>query len=287
MSIRKILVPLSGNPVDTTVLGTAIAVARDFDAQIVGLFTRPDPTDALPYLGEGVSGQVIEEVMQAATAGAENACGRARLLFTDMGTRSGLPLLSDSNTTTRPSLRFIDVTGRRDDLVATHARLSDLVVFGETEESAQAGGIALEAALLNAGRPVLIAPKAAVLNVGGKVAIGWDESAEAAHAITAAMPFLTRASEVIIFSVEKLKLDPSSGFLLSDYLALHDVQARVHVVEAGGRTGGAALLEEAERASVDLLVMGGYGHSRWREFFTGGATQHVRSHASIPVFMAH
>src|SRR5689334_6923396 len=117
MSIRKILVPLSGNPGDATILGTAMTVARNFEAQIVGMFTRPDPTDVLPYLGDGVSGQVIEEVMQAATAGAESACGRARMLFTDMGIRAGIPLARDNTTKDLPSLRFIDVTGRRDDLV--------------------------------------------------------------------------------------------------------------------------------------------------------------------------
>ena len=287
MSIRKILVPLLGNPVDAIVLGTAMAVARDFEAQLVGLFARPDPTDALPYLGDGVSGQVIEEVMQAATAGAESAWGRARVMFADMGLRAGIPLVKEGNARERPSLRFIDATGRRDDLVATHARLSDLVVFGETPESVQAGGVSLEAALFNAGRPVLIAPKTSAGKVGGRIAIGWDESAEAAHAVNAAMPFLAKASDVVIFSVEKTKLDPSAGFLLADYLALHDVAAKVQVIEGGGKGAGAALLTEAEKSGIDLLVMGGYGHSRWREFFMGGATQHVRSHATIPVLMAH
>jgi len=287
MSIRKILVPLSGSPSDETVLDTAVTVARDFQAQILGLFTRADPTDALPYLSDGVSGQVIEEVMQAATAGAESACRRAQALFAEVSARTGFPVVSVEGSTERPSLRFMDATGKRDDLVAAHARFSDLVVFGEAPESTQAGGFALEAALLNAGRPVLIAPKASALKVGGRVAIGWDKSAEAAHAINAAMPFLTRAEAVEVLLIDKVKCDTVAGHLLSDYLALHDVEAAVRAVEAGTRPAGAVLLEEAEKTGVDLLVMGGYGHSRWREFFVGGATQHVRSHATIPVLMAH
>lgn len=287
MSIRKILVPLSGYPSDEIVLGTALIIAGDFGAQILGLFTRPDPTDALPYLSDGVSGQVIEEVMQAATAGAESACHRAKTLFEEKGAKAGIPLVREADGQTRPSLRFVDATGRRDDLVAAHARLSDLVVFGEAPDSTQAGGVALEAALLNAGRPVLIAPKASALKVGGRIAIGWDESPEAARAVNAALPFLTKAHAVDVLCVDKPKCDTASGQLLADYLALHDVKAQVRLVEAGSRSAGAALLEEAERSGIDLLVMGGYGHSRWREFLMGGATQHVRSHATIPVLMAH
>ncbi|MDO9125642.1 MAG: hypothetical protein Q7U42_02165, partial [Parvibaculum sp.] len=71
MSVRKILVPLAGRPEDDEVLATALSVARDFKAQLVGLFARPDPSEALPYLGDGVSGQVIEDLMQAAREGAD------------------------------------------------------------------------------------------------------------------------------------------------------------------------------------------------------------------------
>ena len=63
--------------------------------------------------------------------------------------------------------------------------------------------------------------------------------------------------------------------------------ADVHIVDAAGRAAGEVLLEQAEKSKADLLVMGGYGHSRLVEFLFGGATQHVRSHATIPVLMAH
>ena len=305
MTVRKILVPLSGEVTEAAVLGTAMTVAKRFGAQIVGLYVRPDPTEALPYLGDGVSGQVIEQLLQAAKQSADKASNAARMIFADAANKGGLPLVDESGGGRMPSARFIDATGHRDDVVAAHSRLSDIVVFGEGNAGA-AGGSTLEAAMMSAGRPVLIAPQTSAVEVGStvavmgeigglfggavgsKVAIGWDESAMAAHAITAALPFLEKAKTVTILCVGEHKLDPEPGSLLADYLALHGVAAAIHLAEKmDGRSVGGALLDQAEKLGADLLVVGGYGHSRLREFIVGGATQHIRSHATIPVLMAH
>lgn len=287
MAVRKILVPLSGAASEAAVLGTALTVARTFGAQVVGLFVRSDPSEALPYLGDGVSGQVIEQLMQAAKEAADAASTRARTIFADAAAKANVPLVQKGGVDPLPSARFLDISGHRDDVVASHSRLSDIVVFGEGNAGA-AGGSTLEAAMMSAGRPVLIAPKACAIHVGGAVAIGWDESPMAAHAITAAIPFLEKAKSVTILCVGKKELDPEPGGLLADYLALHGINAGIHLVEAqSGRSVGGTLLDQAEKLDVDLLVVGGYGHSRLREFIVGGATQHIRSHATIPVLMAH
>ena len=132
MAVRKILVPLSGAETEAAVLGTAMTVAKTFNAQLVGLFVRPDPTEALPYLGDGVSGQVIEQLMQAAKSGSDQASDKARTMFTDAASKAGLPMApKDGGNTPLPSVRFLDVAGHRDDVVAAHSRLSDIVVFGE------------------------------------------------------------------------------------------------------------------------------------------------------------
>ncbi len=286
MSVRKILVPLAGRPEDDEVLATALSVARDFKAQLVGLFARPDPSEALPYLGDGVSGQVIEDLMQAAREGADQASARVRAALEKSAAAMGIPIAVKGAEPQLPSARFLDVTGRRDEVVAAHSRLSDLIVFGDGT-TGTAGGTALEAAMMSAGRPVLIAPKKAWSPVGGTVAIGWDDSAEAARAVTAAIPFLEKAKSVTILCIGGKELDPAPGSTLADYLALHGVVADVHLVDAQTRAYGEVLLEQAEKSKTDLLVMGGYSHSRLREFIIGGATQHIRSHATIPVLMAH
>ncbi|PKQ06249.1 MAG: universal stress protein UspA [Alphaproteobacteria bacterium HGW-Alphaproteobacteria-11] len=286
MSVKKILVPLAGRPSDNEVLGTALSIAGDFGAQIVALFARPDPTEALPYLGDGVSGQVIEDLLQAAREGADDASARVLTMLNEAAGKAGFPIVGKGAEPPLPSVRFLDVTGRRDEVVASHSRLSDLIVFGESATGI-AGGTALEAAMMSAGRPVLIAPKKSWAPVGGSVAIAWDESAEAARAVTAAIPFLEKARKVTILCIGDKELNPDPGSTLADYLALHGVVADVHLVDARGRAAGEVLLETAEKAGTDLLVMGGYSHSRLLEFIIGGVTQHIRSHATIPVLMAH
>lgn len=286
MSVRKILVPLSGVPAESAVLGTAMTVARTFSAQVVGLFVRPDPSEALPYLGDGVSGQVIEQLLHAAKEGSDAASARSRTMFVDAAVKANIAITDLGGTAPLPSARFIDAEGHRDDIVASHSRLSDIVVFGEGNAGI-IGGSTLEAAMMSGGRPVLIAPKSCAIHVGGAVAIGWDDSPVAAHAATAAIPFLGKAQKVTILCIGKKALTTEPAVMLADYLALHGITADVHLVDAQGRAVGEALLAEAEKMGVDLLVVGGYGHSRLREFIIGGATQHIRSHASIPVLMAH
>ncbi len=287
MPIRKILVPVQGTGSDTLVLHAALSVAKTFGAQAQVLFVRPDPSEALPYLGDSVSGQVVESLLQAAREGANEASARARKTLKEEAAKAGVPIVAD--TSPLPSARFLEATGRQDLVVAEESRLSDLVLFsGVGTGSGIAGGDALEAALLSADRPVLIAPKSNTASIGTSVIIGWDGSLSAASAVTAAMPFIARAQKVTILCVNESDKDSSPNEVLETYLSLHGATPVTRIIKAEGRPIGEVLLGEAEAAGADLLVMGGYGSSgRLREFLFGGATQYVRAHVSVPVLMAH
>lgn len=287
MSVRKILVPLAGREGDAAVLGTALTVAKQFGAQLVALYVRLDPVEALPYLGDGVSGQVVEDLIRTARQASDNYSTRARASLAEAAAAAGVPVVEGHGSVVLPSVRFIDIVGHRDEVIAEHSRLSDLVIFNNAGTSVEAGGTALEAAMIGAGRPVLIAPINTALKVGGTVAIGWDEGYEAAHAVAAAIPFLEKAEKVIIFAVDADAEDAKPGSALADYLALHGVSAEVVTYEKGHRAVGEILLEKAQGIGADLLVIGGYGHSRLRELLIGGTTRHIRSHTTIPVLMAH
>ncbi len=175
------------------------------------------------------------------------------------------------------------------------SRLADLVVFAETKpEDTSTAMVAVEAALVNAGRPVLVAPQdLKTPEVAKAVAIAWDGSVEAAHAVSAALPFLALASKVSILTVRTGPQQPggtaaaSPGIMLADYLTMHGVHAAEHILEPQGRSVGQVLLEAAVDAGAGLLVMGGYGHSRLREFILGGTTRHIVTHAKLPVLMTH
>jgi nucleotide-binding universal stress UspA family protein len=101
------------------------------------------------------------------------------------------------------------------------------------------------------------------------------------------MPWLKRASAVEILSAGAGAATQTQMDRLRDYLRVQNVNAVEHALSSGDPGTGAALLDAAQRAGADLLVMGGYGHSRLREMILGGVTRHVLHHATMPVFMAH
>jgi nucleotide-binding universal stress UspA family protein len=276
-----------------------LAVARELKAHLDALFVWPDPNEALPYLGEGVSGQVIEEIMHAAKEAAADAAAAAKRSLASAAAEAHVPVVSAAQGPGRPSARFIEFTGRLADVVERASRLSDLVIFAEARpDDSSTAMVTIEAALVNAGRPVLIAPADIKANdFARSVAIAWDGSVEAAHAVSAALPFLTLASKVSILTVRTAPKQASAGAGggsganagagLMDYLALHGVHAAEHILEPQGRTVGLTLLEAALDGGAGLLIMGGYGHSRLREFILGGTTRHILTHAMLPVLMSH
>ncbi len=288
MTLRKILVPLTGAERDDVPLATAMAVAVPHKSFVEGLFVRPDAAEALPFMGEGVSGAVVQEIIDAAKDAADNAGERALANLERAAGAAGVPMVKGAEGPGEAAAHFCDVKGHFDQVVSRRSRLSDLVVFlaGPGDQGAGVSA-ALQACLMDAGRPILLAPQEAPKSVGTKIVIGWDGSVESAHAVMAARPFLTAASEVEILNVSKGDLDPTLADMLADYLALHGVETREHLVDPGHKPIGEVLLDEAAREGADLLVMGGYGHSRIRELLLGGATRFVLSHASVPVLLAH
>lgn len=293
MTMRRILVPVSTRTGDGGALALGLAVARELKAHLDALFVWPDPAEALPYLGNGVSGQVVEEILQAAKEAAADAATAARHSLSSAAAEARVPIVTAPQGPGRAAARFIECTGRLADAVERASRLADLVIFGEAKtDDFSAAMVSIEAALVNAGRPVLIA--AGDLpggEIAKTVAIAWDGSVEAAHAVTAALPLLTLASKVNILTVSATPKtagkEAGKGIALVDYLTMHGVHAAEHVLEPQGRSVGQVLLEAAADAGADLLIMGGYGHSRLREFILGGTTRHVLTNATLPVLMSH
>ena len=286
MAIKHILVPLYGTKFDVSVLRTALQATMVLEAKLVGLFVRPDPREALPYLGEGASGQLIEDIMTSSRAGADLAYGQARKVLSEEASKLSLPMVDDM--TVRPSCTLTEEIGRADYVVEQASQLTDLVVFGQRSKADDAiGGEELASALLMARRPVLLAPLETSPTFATNITIGWDGSQEASHAVAAAMPFLKQARHITILSIEKDGGEEQAQTGLTDYLAAHGCIGDHRHIAASGRPIGEALLDESSALLSDLLVVGGYSHSRLRELIVGGVTRHIRGHTSIPVLMAH
>jgi nucleotide-binding universal stress UspA family protein len=187
-----------------------------------------------------------------------------------------------------PSADWRTETGDEPYWLAEHGRAADLVVVGRARDGESVAMDILEAALMGTGRPVLIAPDDPRRELSGVVAIAWKDRAEAARAIAAAQPFLQLADKVVIMSVsEDAGSDEPSRERLRRALSWQNPAVSVQCVKPKGRPPADALLAAAQTVNADLLVMGGYGHSRTREIIFGGFTRRVLSHADLPVLMAH
>ncbi|MCP5151123.1 MAG: universal stress protein [Ectothiorhodospiraceae bacterium] len=182
------------------------------------------------------------------------------------------------------------------ELVSTlnlHGRYSDLVILGQEgggdEEEAVVGGLP-DSLTLELGRPVLVIPYIGVRRPPGKrVLVAWNGSREAARAVHDAMPFLVAAEhvEVVYANPREGQAGDLPGADISLHLARHGVKASAEQVVAGDVDIGDLLLSRAADADADLIVMGAYGHSRFREVVLGGVTRHLLRHMTVPVLMSH
>lgn len=146
---------------------------------------------------------------------------------------------------------------------------------------------ALEAALFDSGRPVLMAPPAAPKSFGQTVLIHWNASTETARAILLAMPILRKAKRVQLLAVEgSVVAGPSTKDAIG-HLEANGVAATEKTVTGRGQRPGEAILAEAAAIGADLLIKGAYTQSRLRQMIFGGATSHILGAAELPVFLAH
>ncbi len=265
MTFVKILAPLTGGSRDIAVLASAFAAAKPFNAHVAALFVRPDSMEAVPFYGESVSTAVMQEIAEASQKASDVAARAARATLEASAREAGAVILETPELRSTPSASFPEVIGNFADQVMLAARLSDLVVFGPLREDDRPGLTeAFEATLLETGRPVLLSPYAAPVTFCRKVALAWNQSVAAAHAVTAAVPLLKCAESVEILAVSRSKGETIDCAELRSYLKLRGIK------------GGAG-----------LLVAGGYGHSRLREMFFSGVTRTVVSHAALPLFLVH
>jgi nucleotide-binding universal stress UspA family protein len=286
MSIRIILTPLFGDETDAAAAHAAFAVTRRFDAHVEGLFARIDPLDMIPIVGEGISPVVIDDLTRAAAAEMDKRASAAKGHFEAARTAAGASLAERPPAPGGTSARWTEITGRREEVIARKARVSDLVVFGaQPADSPELGG-AIENTLVAGGRPLLLAPKG-VQMIGERVAIAWNGSAESARALACALPFIEAAKAVHVLTAETWRTPFEVSDDLADYLEWRGIACERRSIESDNEAVGGALLRGAREAGADLLVMGGYGRSRLRELVLGGATRHVLTHAQLPVLLAH
>jgi nucleotide-binding universal stress UspA family protein len=283
MTIKCILLPVSGYELDETAFAAAFGLAQALGAFVEGLHVKPDPRETVPIAVEGAAGSTIARMIDLAEKDATGRAGQAQRLFEAAAKKAGVAL-GGANA----QANFSTVVGRAPDEVTIRARVADLVIFVRVAGDALIDwNVTVEATLMEGGRPVLLLPAGLKAWSGATVALGWNGSAEAARVAAASLPLLGLAKRVILLAgVKDVPVEPSLD-LLADWLAHHGVKAETRKVALKGWPVEGQIDDEARAAGAEILVMGAYGHSRMREMVFGGATRAVLDESKIPVLLMH
>ena len=286
MPIRKLLLPLIGTAAGESAISTALIIARQWNAHIQALHVRTDSRDVAPLAGEGLSGAMIQEMMQATEKESGERSSAVRAMFERAIEAAGILIEHPVAKADHPTAQFSETIGREEDVVAQQARLADMTIVPHPESGDEVSSSdALHAVLFDSGRPVLIAPHDAPASVGTRVAVAWNGTGEGAAAVQAALPWLRDAHAVRILSAAEYQRNGPPARDLAAYLALHGVHGELFTFRPIDRDVGAGMLAAAREFGADLLTMGAYSHSRLRQLILGGVTRHVLENATLPVLM--
>ncbi len=289
MSYAIILALVDGGPNCERNLRAGLALGQRFNAHVTCLFAETDPQVAVPVLGEGMAGVVVEQMIENLQQSGADRLEQAQSLFKQYCVDQGVAVIGDDDAPPIGSFSagFRHVVGQEPDEVAGEGHLVDLLVLPAPDMNDSGSAVTtLDAALLDSGRPVLLVPQSGAVPTGDLVTIGWDGSRESARAVSCALPFLHQAKRVVCLAGVS-EVAPEVPQKLLRYLAAHGITAEGETFEPSGDGMGADLLQRTANMGGDLLIMGAYGHSRLRELLLGGATHDVLKNAQIPVLMAH
>jgi nucleotide-binding universal stress UspA family protein len=275
--IKDVIVSLSAAGKRDPAADYAISVAATFGAHIAGVAFAYEPVLPVAVVGQ-VPGDLIDNLRREADRSARAAADR----FDKAAVKAGLSV--ETHVVGESSAHAADLFGQI-------TRRFDLSVVGQPERDRDGvEELIAEGALFESGRPTIVVP---YIQKGGltldRVLVCWDGSRAAARAIGDAVPFLTRAKNVhvVIVAGDRGKSDELPGVDVGQHLARHGIKVEINRVAAADIDVASAILSYAADQSADFLVMGGYGHSRLREFVLGGVTSTILQSMTLPALMSH
>jgi len=274
MSFKEILVYADTDKQNAARLAAAADIARKFQAHLVALHVKTPPYIPVE-LGAGVPADLIawQEKYQ------QDEAAKAKKAVDDLRQKSGL------------DIEWREAYGEMAGTALLHSRYADLLVVSQSalpDDEPQDTDILPEALVVGSGRPVLMFPRYnSAKTLGENVLIAWKRTRESTRAVHDALPLLKLAKKVTVMEVNPEDEAHPAGAEIAHHLARHGVKVEVASITAKDIDTGDAILSRAADVGADLLVMGGYGHSRLREFAFGGVTLHILRHMTIPAFMAN
>ncbi len=280
MAYKTILAHLNNEERVARLIGAAMQLALPANSHLTGLFVVPAAPAKSPLLPM-ISGSAIQSALDAYR---KTGTGIRKALE---AATAAQPVVAEWRLYEAQRPGYIEA-------VLAHARTADLVVTAQKESDWDYTDMfdIPDWLAMESGRPVLVVPKVGDMNsIGERVLVAWNNSRESARAVFDALPVLARAKDVTVLVVEEADKPETKGDLagaeICATLARHGVKVTAQQIKPGRGDAGVELLAQVAAHKCDLLVMGCYGRSRFREFVLGGATRHVLQNATVPVLMGH
>jgi len=293
MTAKIILVPYAGKDKENAALETAAELAQRWKAHVAVWHILPEPQNAAmtAYADMGamlgyVPGALFQELEQRNKAIAALVHSKYAAFIKQAG-------LSETRRKTGAgaTASFHTAYGRPDEVLKIQARLADLTVISHCHNDDEGEpGLPATSILMESGRPVLLVPerRESAKPLGHKTVIAWNGSPECVRAVAAALPLLQSGRTTIVSDFHKNpKKFPLGPQDLADYLARHGINAKPVLLNQKNVRSALAILQQVKKADANLLVMGGFSHSRARELILGGVINYMLGKAPVPVLMAH
>jgi len=274
MSIKSILLHLTGVETVDNCMEVALGLATDHGAQITAVYSILPVTPPTSFMGY-IPPEFIERTRTQENENADAAIKKIE----EAAAKVGVSLIAKKE------------DGYALDILNDHALSADLVILGQInpdDERASQYQYLADEFVVTSPQPVLIVPYAGKYQqFGGHVLVAWNNTREASRAVHFAMPFLKKAEQVTLLSVNPSTDQTNANTAMLEHLKRHGVNAKLKVGHWEDVSVGNAILDSLVDMNADMLVMGAYGHSRIREMILGGATQEILEHMTAPVLFAH
>jgi len=278
MTFKTILLHLNDERRVAGLVTAAAQIAEKFESHVTGLYVIPPvPTYGATAMGAGLIKSALDSFRKEAD--------RVKAAFEEAA--KAHPVVAE--------WRVVEDRQRGvAESVMDHGRAADLIIAGQRDPDFDFSALldVPERLAVESGRPVLVVPRIGILSaLGNRVTIAWNGRREAARATFDALPILKVAKKVRVVWVNPQAESQRAGDLptaeIATALARHGVKCEASTTAAPDLGVGDAILSGLCDDGTDLLVMGAYGHSRFREMVFGGATQHIMRHMTIPVLLSH
>lgn len=275
--LKDLLVYLDGRSEDETRIAYAEALAQANDAHLTGLFCNVIPE--MLIAGDTAYGapQVMAEMQEQANAAGDEKMEELKARFERLAVPN--------------ELRRLDLfSAQIGNALSEEARMADMFIASRPYDENQASTDALETVMFDSGRSCIFLPPKAKAKPVETVVVAWRNTREAARALAESLPLLAKAKKVIIATVQDSNVGQADTDMpaadIARHLDRHGISVDISLLR-GVTDIAEALRTEAENAGADLVVMGGYGHSRFREWVLGGVTRDTLRLTPIPVLIAH